>query len=80
MIKIDKLNIDLPNELRHRAANIAHLLGQKLHQENICYTGHISFLAAQTIDVSPQSSNEDIASGLARSIRLSIDSHGGVNG
>lgn len=80
MIKIDKLNIDLPSEFRHRATAIAHLLGQKLSRENIRHTGRISLIAAKTIDVNSKSSNEEIASKLVRSICRSIENHGGMNG
>ena len=76
-MKIDNLNIALPDGFERRAHRIVDIVGQVLASRQQQGGGRISNLSDVNISISRSASNQEIGRNIANSIQTQISHNGG---
>ena len=76
MIKIDHFNLELPEELRHRARRIFEQVSKNLEHQKFADRANIATLSVPELKINPLESDQKIADLIARQISTEINSKG----
>ena len=79
MIKIDHFNLELPEELRHRARRIFEQVSKNLERQKFKSRANIATLTVPELEIDPSESDQKIADLIARQISCEIKSQGGCS-
>lgn len=78
MIRIEDLNLELPENLRHRVGEIVRLTSQELAKNSAALSGHIETLDIGNMTIDTRDTNTAIARKIAKSItRAALANTGG---
>ena len=79
MIKIDHFNLELPEELRHRARRIFEKVSKNLERQKFRNRVDIANLTISGLEIDPSISDQKIADLIACKISCEIKSQGGCS-
>ena len=79
MIKIDRLYLVLPEELRHRARRIFEQVSKNLERQKFRNRVDIANLTISGLEIDPSTSDQKIADLIACEISCEIKSQGGCS-
>ena len=76
MIKIDRFDLVLPEELRHRARRIFEQVSKNLERQKFADRANIATLTVPELEIDSSESDQKIADLIARQISTEINSKG----
>ncbi len=79
MIKIDRFNLELPEEMRHRARRIFEQVSKNLERQKFKSRVDIANLTIPDLEIDPSISDQKIADLIACQISYEIKSQGGCS-